>query len=396
MKEKFKVVIIGFGSRGETYAKDFGYSLGDMVKVTAVADPDVKNAKSRLESLNIRASVYVSPEEMIAVEKDIDGIIITTPDDCHLESFRAVAHLNIPILMEKPLEGNVENFHQLKTELLAYKAPILVGHCMRHAPILKKARELIDQGVIGKITSMRFVQNCHYGDVFFRCWHRCSEAITSLYVEKASHDFDIMHMMNGDNYASSIFAFSKRYKFGGDKPNDLTCPECSEQLTCPESVLNQQATISGDAVTRELIGRDKCVWAKEGDIGDDEMCVVEFSNGVQGTYIQTFYTPTNYKGRVYTVIGKDGVIDIDVGHYQGRISVHQRYGTRKDNMHYEFDYLGRNHYNGDTYLVRNFLGIMKGTEEPFTTVEAAIAAEKTGLAAVRSVKNRQLEPVESI
>jgi len=93
---------------------------------------------------------------------------------------------------------------------------------MRHAPIFKKARELIEHGAIGKVTSMCFVQNCHYGDVFFRCWHRRSEVITSLYLKKASHDFDIMHMLNGDNYAESVFAFPKRYKFGGDKPNDLS------------------------------------------------------------------------------------------------------------------------------------------------------------------------------
>ena len=62
-------------------------------------------------------------------------------------------------------------------------------------------------------------------------------------------------------------------------------------------------------------------------------------------------------------------------------------------MCYDFDYLERNHYNGDTFLVRNFLGIMQETEKPFTTAKAAIAAEKTGLAAIRSVKSKQLETV---
>jgi predicted dehydrogenase len=396
MSKQFKkVVVLGFGGRAQCYAREFRSSLGDKVQMTAVVDPDVQGAKERLENLNIPAAVYSTPEEMMASEKDIDGIIITTPDNCHLESFLAVKHLNKPILMEKPLEGDADNFAALAPELLAYKAPILVGHCMRHSPILKKARELIEQGCIGKVNSMRFVQNCHYGDGFFRGWHRRSEAITSLYLEKASHDFDIMHMMNGDNYAASVFAFSKRYKYGGDKPNDLVCSECSEELTCPESLLNQQATINGNVITQERVGRKKCVWAQEADIGDDEMCMVEFSNGVQGSYIQTFYTPANYKGRVYTVIGNDGVLDIDMGHYHGRISVHQRYATRGDSVLYEFDYLGRNHYNGDTYIVRNFLGIMQGKEKPFTTAAAAIAAENTGLAAVRSVKNRQLQTVEA-
>jgi predicted dehydrogenase len=389
-----KVVILGFGGRAQCYAREFRNSLGGKVQLTAVVDTDPQGAKARLESLKISAAVYSTPEVMIAAEKEIDGIIICTPDNCHLKSFRSVKHLNKPILMEKPLEGDVGNFSELAPELLAYKAPILVGHCMRHAPILKKAKALLDQGVIGKVTSMRFVQNCHYGDCFFRGWHRKSEAITSLYLEKASHDFDIMHMLNGDNYAESVFAFSKRFKYGGDKPNDLICAECSEAVSCSESLLNQQATINGSEVTVERVGRNKCVWAEEADIGDDEMCMIEFSNGVQGSYIQTFYTPANYKGRVYTIIGKDGVLDIDVGHHNGRISVHQRYATRGDSTHYEFDYLGRNHYNGDTYIVRNFLGVMQGTEQPFTTAEAAIAAEKTGLAAVRSVKNRQLETVE--
>jgi predicted dehydrogenase len=396
MKEEYKVVILGFGSRAQCYARDFRNSLGGKVQIAAVADPDVSGASKRLENMNIAASVYSTPEEMLAVEKDIDGVIITTPDNCHLESFMAVKHLNKAILIEKPLEGDTDNFSKLAPELMAYKAPILVGHCMRHAPIFKKAKELLEQGVIGKVTSMRFVQNCHYGDVFFRGWHRKSEAITSLYLEKASHDFDIMHMLNGDNYAESVFAFSKRYKYGGDKPNELVCSECPEEVSCSESVLNQQATINGTEVTQERVGRNKCVWAQEADIGDDEMCMIEFSNGVQGSYIQTFYTPANYKGRVYTVIGKEGVLDIDVGHHKGKISVHQRYGTNKDSTCYNFDYLGRNHYNGDTYIVRNFLGMMQGIEEPFTTAEAAIAAENTGLAAVRSVKNRKLEEVKHI
>lgn len=389
-----KVAILGFGSRGPDYAGGFAGSLGGKVQVAAVADPDVQGATERLRHLEIQAPAYSTPQEMIAAQKDIDGFVITTPDNCHLESFRAVAPLNKPILLEKPLEGDADNFRALVPELLAYEAPILVGHCMRHAPILKKARDLIDQGWIGKVNSMRFVQNCHYGDVFFRDWYRRSDAITSLYVEKATHDFDIMHMMNGENYATSIFAFSKRYKFGGDRPNDLICPECPEEVTCPESTLNHQVTIHGDNVIQERIGRNKCVWAREADIGDDEMCMVELSNGVQASYIQTFYTPYNYRGRVYVVIGNEGVLDIDMGHYHGRISVHQRYATKNDQMHYDFDYLGRNHYNGDTYLVRNFLGIMQGKEEPFTTAEAAIASENTALAAVKSVKTRQLVQVE--
>ncbi len=397
-REQKWIAIIGFGTRAQTLVRDFQASLGDRIQVVAVADPDTTAVQERMNNLGLSSRIYTTAREMAEREHRIDGFIISSPDNCHLESFRAVAHLNKPILFEKPLEGKEENFYKLARELLPYQAPVLVGHCMRHAPILKKAGELIEQGWIGKVTSLRFVQNCHYGDVFFRGWHRNSETITSLFLEKATHDFDIMHMMNGDNYAETVFAFSKRYKFGGDKPDNLYCAECPEQVECPESLLNLYTAIRGEELlnAEKRVGRNKCVWAKEADISDDEMCMIEFSNGVQGVYIQTFYTPSSYRGRVYTIVGDKGVLDIDLGEYKGRIEFFPRYGTKNDRMVYVFDYLERNHYNGDTYLGRNFLGVMQGKEKPLTTVKAAIASELVGLAAVKSVRSKKLEQVDSV
>jgi len=394
--EQKQVAIIGFGNRAQALVHDFQASLGDKIQVVAVADPDTTAAKRRVGKMGLSSRIYPTVQEMIEKEQHIDGFVISSPDHCHLESFQAIASLNKPILFEKPLEGKEENFYKLARGLLQYQAPVLVGHCMRHAPILKKAKELITQGWIGKVTSLRFVQNCSYGDVFFRSWHRNSATITSLFIEKATHDFDIMHMMNGDNYGETVFAFSKRYKFGGNKPNDLYCAECPEQVECPESLLNLYTTIQGESPVeaKERVGRNKCVWAKEADIGDDEMCLIEFSNGVQGVYIQTFYTPSSYRGRVYTIVGDKGVLEIDLGEYHGKIEFFPRYGTKNDRMVYEFDYLGRNHYNGDIYMARNFLGIMQGKEQPLTTIKAAIAAELLGLAAVKSVQSRKIEKVD--
>ena len=373
--------------------------MGDRMRVVAVADPDREGAAARLSAVGLSANVYAVPEGLIASEREIDGFIISSPDDCHLENFRAVAALGKPVLLEKPVEGNEGNFEAFVPELLAYKAPVLVGHCMRHAPILKKAKRLIDRGEVGRVASMRFVQNCAYGDVFFRSsWARRREVIGSLFLQKASHDFDIMHMLNDESYAESVFAFSKRFYFGGDEPNDLSCPDCSKQAACPESLLNLRSMILGAPASEVLrTGRDRCVWAQEADIGDDEMCMIEFENGVHGSYIQTFYTPPNWSGRVYTVVGCEGIMNIDLGNDGrkdgGRITVVSRHGTRDDRSVYEFGYLNRIHYAGDEYLVRNFLNVIEGVEEPLSTIQGAVAAERLGLAAMRSVQSRKLEPV---
>ena len=391
-----RIAVIGFGGRAICYARGFQESINNKIEIVAVADTDKDGAKSRLLSVGLdKAKIYDTVEKLIAKEDDLDGFIIASPDHCHLESFSAVEHLNKPILLEKPLEGNAENFIVLEKKLKKYKAPVLVGHCMRHSPILKKAKELIDNGEIGEVKSMRFVQNCHYGDVFYRDWHRLRKNISSLFVEKATHDFDIMHMLNGDSYAKNVFAFSKLNKFGGGKSNALRCSNCRDEVSCPDSLLNLHANIHGLKMTVEQSQKKKdlCVFAKEIDINDDDMCMIEFANGVQGSYIQTFYTPANYRSRIYAVVGTMGVMEIDMGCYKGEILISPRYGTKGDQYLYKFDYLERNHYNGDTFLIRNFLGILNGSEKPFTNVEAAIMAEKLGLAAAKSAETRILEKV---
>jgi predicted dehydrogenase len=391
-----KIAIIGFGLRATCYARECQESINNKIEIIAVADHDMVGAKNRLLNVGLdKTKVYNTVEKLITKEKNLDGFIITSPDHCHLQSFSAIEHLNKPILLEKPLEGNAINFSALEKKLKKYKAPVLVGHCMRHAPILKKAKYLIDNGEIGEVKSMRFVQNCHYGDVFYRDWHRLRKNISSLFVEKATHDFDIMHMLNNDNYAKTVFAFSAMNKFGGNKPNDLRCSNCPEEVNCPDSLLNLHANIHGLKMTVEQsqCNKDQCVFAKEIDVNDDEMCMIEFANGVHGSYIQTFYTPANYRSRIFTIVGTLGVMEIDMGCYKGEILISPRYGTKGDQYLYKFDYLERNHYNGDTFLIRNFLGILNGTEKPFTNVDAAIMAEKLGLAAAKSAETRILEKV---
>jgi predicted dehydrogenase len=389
---KKKLGFIAFGKRGAILARDCAKELGDFFEPAAAADPDTAGAKERMKKIGLSLPVYSTPEEMIENSDHLDALFISTPEDCHLESFRAIAKTGLPLLMEKPLEGDLERFAILTREMREYDAPVMIGHCMRHAPILRRARQFIDEGWLGKITSMRFVQNCCYGEQMFRGWRRRSDKVTSMYVEKSTHDFDIMHMMNGDAFATGVFAFSRQAKFGGDKPNDLKCKDCPEQLSCSESILNHNETVYGREL--DLTGQDYCVYAQEADVGDDEMCMIEFANGVQGSYAQTFFTPLNYTGRIYTVVGTEGVMDINMGHGQGLLTVNQRSAAKSDQLRMTFDYLGHGHYLGDHHMLRNFYEMICGREEPFTTLEAAVAAEALGMAAVKSVKSKQFETVQ--
>ncbi|MBI4244874.1 MAG: Gfo/Idh/MocA family oxidoreductase [Planctomycetes bacterium] len=385
-----KIAIIGFGNRGQCLAKECVECTMGRIQVISAADPYIENARTKLKELGCeRTRFYTNPDEMFEKEdKNLDGYIIASTNDKHLENFLSISHTKKPLLLEKPLEGNRRSFFKLTEAVSSYRAPILIGHCMRHSPILKKTAELIGKGWIGNVKSIRGVQNCYYGSYFYRRWMRKKDRVTSLFIEKATHDFDVMHMLNNNHFIAKIFAYAERSVFGGSAPDDLRCRNCDKVIECPESIHNLYTINYGiqDGWTTKA-AEDMCVFGKEGDIEDNEICMFKFSNGVLGSYIQTFFTPRSYTGRVYTCVGDEGIIEVDMGDYCGHLRYFPRFGTKSDKMDYEFDYLQRDHYNGDTFLVRNFYQIMNGKEKPLTTFHDAAIAELAGFAAVDSSKS---------
>lgn len=385
-----KIGIIGFGGRGAYYVEDFKVSTPGQVEWPAVAEPSEDNYERSCSILGIRPRRYPNAKEMLRHEK-LDALIVATPDSDHLSAVRDVVDAKLPILLEKPLEGTMSACFDLVRLLSSYRPPVVIGHCMRYAPILRHALKMVKEGVLGKINSMRFVQNCHYGDIFFRRrWHRLREHITSLFLQKATHDFDIMNMF-AQSHPLSVFALSRRYVYGGSRSNDLKCPQCSEQVSCPDSILNKSVQLGENLSWEEQSKQaNLCVYAKEIDISDDEMCMLEYGNGIIAHYVQTFYSPKNYTMRFYTIVGSKGILDIDLNEYHGQLRFHPRYGAKADVWKLDFDYLGRNHYNGDTYLVRHFLDCIQGKATPVTTVKDAFISELIGFGATKSSDEKQV------
>jgi predicted dehydrogenase len=169
-------------------------------------------------------------------------------------------------------------------------------------------------------------------------------------------------------------------------PNDLYCRACDRKAACPESITNTLDRWVSQPV-EEAKGsetKDLCVFAKEVDSPDNETCLMQFSDGTFGSYTQTFFTPFSYHHRVYELIGTEAAMEIDLGVEEGQILLCRRYGAVRDKTVFHFDYMGRNHYNGDAGMTRHFYQVILGKEPPQTTVSQAFVAEMVGYAAIRS------------
>ncbi len=94
--------------------------------------------------------------------KDIDVIDIASPNDTHAEVAIAAAHAGKAILCEKPLGRNVAESKAMVEAAEKAGVPNMVWYNYRRVPAITLAKELIDEGRLGRIF--------HYRAKFLQDW----------------------------------------------------------------------------------------------------------------------------------------------------------------------------------------------------------------------------------
>jgi predicted dehydrogenase len=82
------------------------------------------------------------------------AVIVATPNHTHADVGLACIARNLPVLMEKPVTDTVAQGRRLCDAAEAAGVPLMVGHQRRHNPILRSARQLIADGVVGRPVSV--------------------------------------------------------------------------------------------------------------------------------------------------------------------------------------------------------------------------------------------------
>jgi len=169
--------------------------------VVAIADPDATSRALAAQLLGADAvfDAYESYAPLLA-RKDVDVVIIATPNHTHIDVLRDALPTCKHVLCEKPLCTTVEDCLRvldLHESIPASRRGLLwVGMEYRYmAPLQRIARELRD-GTIGamrmlSIREHRFPFLQKVGD-----WNRFSAKTGGSLVEKACHFFDLICHLN--------------------------------------------------------------------------------------------------------------------------------------------------------------------------------------------------------
>lgn len=154
-----KYLIAGLGSIGRRHMRN----------LLALGERDIVLLRSHKSTL---------PEDELAgypVETDInealgkhkpDAVIVSNPTALHLDVAIPAAEAGCAILLEKPISHTGEKLDTLQSAVQRTSAPVLLGFQLRFHPCLRRAREWVQAGLLGKLQCAKV----HYGE-YLPGWH---------------------------------------------------------------------------------------------------------------------------------------------------------------------------------------------------------------------------------
>jgi len=142
---KGKIALIGAGYWGKNILRNL-YELGFIHSVYD-ASP-----KRRLELSEKYPDIrFVDDMEQILGNSEVVGVCIATPAVTHYEVAKKALLAGKHVFVEKPLSIRVEEAEELIKISDEQKKILMVGHILNYHPAIKKMKEMISGGEIGRI-----------------------------------------------------------------------------------------------------------------------------------------------------------------------------------------------------------------------------------------------------
>jgi predicted dehydrogenase len=142
-----RVGVIGYGYWGPNIVRNFQSLDLDCVKSLSDLNPKaLAKAKKSYPSLNVTTDCHE-----ILRSPEIDAVAIITPVATHYPLVKEALENGKHVFVEKPFTDNVAHAQEL-VELAEKKhLKIMVDHTFLFTGAVKKTKELIDKGALGKI-----------------------------------------------------------------------------------------------------------------------------------------------------------------------------------------------------------------------------------------------------
>ena len=237
--------LIGSGGRGR-YLNDSFQKLGAVC--VAVAEVYQPNLEAGLKS-SPNAKGYVDYHDILA-QPGVDAVVVASPDHQHAPMLMAALDAKKDVYLEKPMSHSIEESQRMIQAVRKAAQIVQIGMQRRSAPAVLKAREIVESGILGKITLVkpmwnwnvskpldntplpgkldwkRFLGSAPERDLEpmrFRSWRYFWEYSGGNMTDQGTHLMDVVQWFTNSGMARSAVCYGQKAKNTGSEVPDVFC-----------------------------------------------------------------------------------------------------------------------------------------------------------------------------
>lgn len=199
MVEKINLALFGSGYWGTKLAAEYVQLQKSNRKFNffGIVDPDKTRLADIQKKLNLRSDLLYDNVQECLCNPDINAIHIATPNETHFRIAHDALTQNKHVLLEKPMSMTSRDAFKLARLAEESGQILLVGHIFRFNSALEKAKEILEQGQIGKINYLQM------------SWLDYLEPLPDrdIIFDLLPHPVDIANYLTGE-WPSSIYTHS--------------------------------------------------------------------------------------------------------------------------------------------------------------------------------------------
>jgi predicted dehydrogenase len=149
--DQIRIGVIGTGGRG-TWGMQTAMQHG--AHVAAVCDVYTARLENAASIAKTDPGKYEDHRALLDRD-DVDAVIIATPDHWHCQCLKDAVAAGKDVYIEKPLSKTIEEGKEMVKAVRATNQVVQVGNHRRSGEHWVRAREVIQSGVLGKLTWVR-------------------------------------------------------------------------------------------------------------------------------------------------------------------------------------------------------------------------------------------------
>ncbi|MCG3147132.1 MAG: Inositol 2-dehydrogenase/D-chiro-inositol 3-dehydrogenase [Verrucomicrobiae bacterium] len=310
---KYQIGIIGLGARAETFAREL-YAGTDRAQLFGLCDLDEDRTRKFVDYCGLKgARTFQNPEEFFA-QKNLDAVIITTPDFTHRDVAVAAMQAGKHVYLEKPIGRTSAECRDIIRAQRETGQTVFVGFNMRASTAHERVKDVVQSGILGQIVHIEGLEQLKiaHSASFMRRFHRKHANTGGMLNHKCTHDLDIMQWFIGHEHrVRKVACFAGLNVFLPKKAPAKYCHECPADIYAACAYKDQAGFVFPVGGTtpihhqkKDTYGGDLCVYTEDKDTFDNWTMIFEWDNGVRGNFnLQLFQSKGLRETRIWGELG---------------------------------------------------------------------------------------------